>query len=232
MHKQRFVNKTSHGTGNRCLDANKAGSEEMTSTKTFVATALVMAIMGWNLAGKWGKEKIDEVQAMVNNFEEFLQSSDLWIKQVIEFLGDFCFLQIIGRGPSYSAALQGALMFKEAARNPAEGILGGEFRHGPMEMVKEGFKAVVYAPQGKTFEQSFKMAEDIASYNGKVVLITNSVNKINHKNIHNLQIPATNEDLFPILGIIPLQFIVNKFALNKDIDPGHFIRGSKVTTIE
>ncbi len=41
-------------------------------------------------------------------------------------------------------------MFKEAVRNPAGGTLGGEFRHGPMEMVREGFYAVVFATKGKT----------------------------------------------------------------------------------
>ena len=49
------------------------------------------------------------------------------------------FIQFIGRGPLYATANQSELMFKEAAKIPAAGTLGGEFRHGPIEMVKAGF---------------------------------------------------------------------------------------------
>ena len=53
--------------------------------------------------------------------------------------------------------LQGALMIMEAARNPAAGIFGGEFRHGPLEMSKKGFRAIVFAPLGVTYEQGIKL---------------------------------------------------------------------------
>ncbi len=40
-------------------------------------------------------------------------------------------------------------------------------------MVREGFRAVLFAPVGKTFDQSLKMAMDIARFKGKVLIITN-----------------------------------------------------------
>jgi len=211
---------------------SKAGPEEMTSTKTFVSTLLVMAIMGWSLAGIWGREKIAMLDKAIDELETLLTVSNPWLNSAIDFLGDFHFLQIIGRGPSYATARQSALMFKEAARTPAEGILGGEFRHGPMEMVTEGFQAVVFAPRGNTFHQSLKMAHDIATCGGRVVLITNASKEQGNKNIHVLRIPETDECLFPLLGIVPLQLIVNQFALRRGIQPGHFVRGAKVTTVE
>ncbi len=69
-----------------------------------------------------------------------------WIPEINSCLGDHNHIEIIGRGPSYSSVQQAALMFREAVRRPAGGNLGGEFRNGPMEMVKEGFRAVVFAP--------------------------------------------------------------------------------------
>jgi glucosamine--fructose-6-phosphate aminotransferase (isomerizing) len=211
---------------------SRAGKEEMTSTKTFISTTLVMLILGWSLSGNWDSAKIDEVKRLIVDIENLLQTHSEWAPAIIEFLGDYCFLQIIGRGPSYSAALQGSLMFKEAARNPAEGILGGEFRHGPMEMVNRDFKAIVFAPIGKTFEQSINMAKNIAEFQGKVVLITNADIKLTFRKIHMVKISESDEFLFTIPGIIPVQLVVNQLALNKGFKPGYFNRGAKVTTIE
>ncbi len=211
---------------------SKAGPEEMTSTKTFVSTALVILILSWSLSGQWNTIKAGEASWIIDGVENMLQTRETWISPIMDFLSDFTFLEIIGRGPSYSLALQGALMFKEALRIPAEGILGGEFRHGPMEMVQKGFKAVVFAPVGKTYKQSIKMASDIIKFGGKVILITNKEIHLTGKNIHVIMLPKTDEYLFSIPGIVPLQLTVDQWAKKRGIEPGRFTRGAKVTTIE
>jgi glucosamine--fructose-6-phosphate aminotransferase (isomerizing) len=153
---------------------SKAGHEEMTSTKSYVSIALVKLIFSWALAGKWTRQKIAEIQQLIDNIDELLASHQNWMPEISRFFGEYDYIELIGRGPAYSSVLQGALMFKEAVRNPAGGSLGGEFRHGPMEMVREGFNAVLFAAEGKTFDQSLKMAKDIAGFKGKVMLITNA----------------------------------------------------------
>jgi glucosamine--fructose-6-phosphate aminotransferase (isomerizing) len=123
-------------------------------------------------------------------------------------------------------------MFMEAARNPAAGIYGGEFRHGPMEMAKKGFRAVILAPLGSTYEQGVKLANDITKYGGRVVMITNNLAGFDNPDIHPVRIPCKDEYLFPIAAIVPLQFIVNQWAVDEGNEPGNFTMGAKVTTIE
>ncbi len=65
-------------------------------------------------------------------------------------------------------------MFREALHLPAAATLGGEFRHGPMEMVNEGFRSILFAPAGKHMIKSIRMAEDIAGFGGKVLLFSNT----------------------------------------------------------
>jgi glucosamine--fructose-6-phosphate aminotransferase (isomerizing) len=139
---------------------------------------------------------------------------------------------MIGRGPAYASVNQGALMFKEAVRNPAGGSFGGEFRHGPMEMVREGFRAFLFAPDGNTFEQSLKMAKDIASFNGKVIIISNRKLNLSNPNIHVFRLDVNDEYLFAIGSIIPLQFMVNSRAIELGREPGYFTRGAKITKSE
>ncbi len=77
-----------------------------------------------------------------------------------------------------------------------------------------------------------KLAEDIIRFGGKVVLITNSLAAFNNTNIYPLRIPCQDEYLFPIPAIVPLQFIVNQWAVDEGHEPGNFTMGAKVTTTE
>ncbi len=210
----------------------KAGKEEMTSTKTYTATSLISFILGWYLSGRWNEEKIGIARHLSGNFRTYLSDYDSLMKKMLSFFGDVQTLQIIARGPSFSTASQSALMFKEALHIPATGILGGEFRHGPMEMVTEGFKAILFAAEGNTFTQSIKMAEDIAGFGGKVLLITNDKLKREDKNIMQVFIDEPDEYLFSVQGILPVQLFIDSYAKSKGFETGSFSRGAKVTETE
>jgi glucosamine--fructose-6-phosphate aminotransferase (isomerizing) len=211
---------------------SKAGREDMTSTKTYISTLLVLYIYSYILSGKWNPCSMPELNSVTDAVRSIIESREEWLSSVMDFLGHPPFVQVIGRGPSYSSVQQGALMFMEAARNPAAGILGGEFRHGPLEMSKKGFRAVVLAPVGATYDQGIKLSEDITRFGGKVVLITNSSAQYLNSSIFPLRIPCKDEDLFPIPAIIPLQLMVNQWATDEGHEPGDFIMGAKVTTTE
>lgn len=211
---------------------SKGGKEEMTSTKTYVSTALVSFILGWYLSGNWNNNKINMIKHLIENFKTTLTDYNYWVDDALEFLGELPALQIIARGPVFSTACQSALMFKEATGIPATGNLGGEFRHGPMEMVKEGFKSILFAAKGKTLSQSIKMAEDIAEFGGKVLLITNAKLQLPNKNIMLIFIDEQDEYLFSIQSIIPVQLLIDSYTKAKGYEAGSFSCGAKVTLTE
>lgn len=210
----------------------KAGLEEMTSTKTYTSTSLVSFILGWYLDGKWNEEKVKTIIKLADNFKSSLSNNQEWVESMLSFLGDLQTLQIIARGPAFSTACQSALMFREALHIPATGMLGGEFRHGPMEMVSEGFKAILFAASGNTYIQSIKMAEDIAGFGGKVLLITNKKTDLKEDNIMQLFIDEPDEYLFSVQAILPVQLFIDQYAKSKGFEAGSFSRGAKVTETE
>jgi glucosamine--fructose-6-phosphate aminotransferase (isomerizing) len=211
---------------------SRAGREEMTSTKTYVSTLLVLSIFARVLGGKWKPGLMPELNIALEAVDALINTNKEWLAPAMSILEHPPFVQVIGRGPSYSSVLQGALMIMEAARNPAAGIYGGEFRHGPMEMSKKGFRAIILAPLGDTYRQGIKLAEDITKFGGRVVVITNSPDSFNNPDIYSIQVPCKDEYLFPIPAIIPLQFIVNHMALDAGHEPGNFLMGAKVTLTE
>jgi len=210
----------------------KAGKEEMTSTKTYVSTLLVSYILGMYLAEKWNEEKKDRIRNLIDSFRLTLNYCETWVIDALSFLGNLPALQIIARGAVFATAQQSALMFKEAVKIAASGNLGGEFRHGPMEMVKDGFKSIMFIPKGKTFAQNIKMAEDIAGFGGKVLLITNEKINFSSPNIMQVYINEQDEYLFAIQSIIPVQMFIDSYAKQKGFEAGSFSRGAKVTVTE
>jgi glucosamine--fructose-6-phosphate aminotransferase (isomerizing) len=209
-----------------------AGKEEMTSTKTYVVATLVSFILGWYLSGNWNDEKINITKRLINNFKRTLTDYQSWLNDILVFFGDLQMLQIIARGPAFSTASQCALMFKEAIRIAATGILGGEFRHGPMEMVTDGFKSILFASKGSTLSQSIKMAEDIIEFGGKILVITNKKLNLSARNFMQIFLDEPDEYLFSIQSVIPVQLFIDSYAKSKGFEAGSFSRGSKVTTIE
>ena len=210
----------------------KAGKEEMTSTKTYVSTLLASYILGMYLAGRWNEKSKEKVKNLIDSFSLTLEFCKTWVNDALSFFGDLPALQIIARGAVFATAQQSALMFKEAVKVAASGNLGGEFRHGPMEMVKDGFKSIMFTPGGKTFAQNLKMAEDIAGFGGKVLLITNKKINLSNSNIMQVYIDEQDEYLFAIQSIIPVQIFIDSFAKQRGFEAGSFSRGAKVTVTE
>jgi glucosamine--fructose-6-phosphate aminotransferase (isomerizing) len=99
-------------------------------------------------------------------------------------------------------------------------------------MVGEGFRAVVFAPAGKTLDQSLRMAKDIAGFGGRVLVITNQEPGLSDPGIFVFRLDVRDEYLFAIGSIIPVQFMVNDRATQLGREPGYFTRGAKVTRTE
>lgn len=73
----------------------------------------------------------------------------------------------IATGAYASSALTGALITKEASKVSAEGFIGGEFRHGPLETSGNGMLAVLMGKPGdETLE---KLAAEMQA-NGTIVV--------------------------------------------------------------
>jgi len=211
---------------------SKAGKEEMTSTKTYISTYLATYILSLALSGKFNKTSIAEIEASIEIVIDLLKNKNQWLTDAVKTIAHVPFVQLVGRGCVFATAQQSALMFMEATRNPASALLGGEFRHGPMEMIKKGSRVVIFAPTGVTYNQSISATTDVLKFGAEVLLITDQVSPIKDDNLFTIVIPYTNEALFVITSAIPMQLIVNQWSIEEKNEPGDFTRGAKVTAIE
>ena len=140
----------------------------------------------------------------------------------------------LGRGFSYSIALEGALKLKELSYVHAEGYPAGEMKHGPLALIEDGMPVVVLAPRDDYYKKTISNMQEVIARGAKVLLITNkSKNKVVSENIwEEIEVEDTNYDLMPFLLTIPLQKLAYYSALKKGYDIDKPRNLAKSVTVE
>jgi len=140
-----------------------------------------------------------------------------------EFPGTNGPLYFFGRGPSVASARAAGLLFHEMARMPSIPMSGGNFRHGPLEVMDENFRAIGFSPKDGDEQLNMALAADIRRAGGQVRLIGPN-GDWSYKPLSPL--------LAPLVEIIPAQRAAIRTAHARGITPGEFRYGSKVTRTE
>jgi len=208
-----------------------AGAERGPASKTYTATLAVAYLSAMYLTSTVSKERTQPLYAAADAMEAFLERWEEKIRGLTGFLGETDCLSLLGRGPSLASAMAGALILKEATKIRAEGMSGGQFRHGPLEVVTPDFAAVVFATKGRTRDINLRLARDIAEFGGKVVIV-DSDKELEGERIFNLVLPPLDEFCTPLLEILPIQLLSWSAATERGLQPGRFDKAAKVTLCE
>lgn len=216
----------SHSSVSLCT---RAGAEVPVATKTYTGCLALLHLLARSLIGRLGSQNYTDLLNVADQLAVLLKTWVNWLEPAVEHLQSASFLSLLGRGPAVASAMTGALMLKEAARLNAVGLSGGQFRHGPMEAVSPEVGVILLANQGRTWELSQRLATDIASHGGRVVLVGQ---EIADPAVVNLPLPTTDEFLSPILEILAVQLLANQFAERAGIIPGQFRWSGKVIHTE
>ncbi len=202
--------------------------EKAVSTRTYLASLILLDLIAKSLVDELDKNCISTFKDIIKIMKKILNDYRKNYNDIKDFVGFPDYICLISRGYSYSSIIAGELFMKEVAKYPAIGFESGEFRHGPMEMVEEGFFAIVVASAGETYELNIKLVHEIIEKGGKVLLITNKKITIDDANVLIIKLDKTEELISPIIDIIPIQFVANIIAEIKNLEVGEFRWSSKV----
>ena len=101
-------------------------------------------------------------------------------------------------GASFSSAAMAALMTVEATKLDSTALTGGQFRHGPLELVREGFRAVLFLGSGVERELNELTALDIARFGGRcLVIAANPPASLRREGIRYLNCPKSPRPCCP-----------------------------------
>lgn len=184
-----------------------------TYTGTMAALLLLAAAVLEEPQDKWRAALNNAIHALPAAIEEAVFQSEDWNA----FLADAPVVHLLGRGPSLASVREGALLFNEAARTPSAGVSAALFRHGPVEIVDQRFRAIVFASQAQTREIDLALARDLEAMGGKTRVY---------------QVRGVPSPFEPMVEIAPVQIAACRLAESKGVDPGDFRYATLVTLAE
>jgi glucosamine--fructose-6-phosphate aminotransferase (isomerizing) len=206
----------------------QAGHEFSVSCKTYVAALmalqwLVDILRGGDLDA--ARRELEDAAPCVQSYLE------CWKQHVVQFAQRLEGIRhsvvfLVGRGASLAAIGTGALIVKESARFPAEGMSSAAFRHGPWEMLGDETFVLVFAGADVTRDLNIRLVEDIRRQHAQAELVGNNAT------FSPCRLSAVPSSTQPILEILPVQMMSLALAAHMGREPGRFVLASKVTTRE
>ena len=169
------------------------------------------------------------------NFEDFSKSisktldNPTNIQQIAKELKEISDIYILGRGINYPIATESALKLKELTYIHAEGIAGGELKHGPLALMDSKVFVIILNPNDSTYSDTLTSAREIKARGAKIIGISDVKNDVYD---YWIEMPKINEVLYPISEVIPIQLLSYYAALEKDTDPDYPRNLAKSVTVK
>ena len=196
------------------------------SSKAFIGQLAALAMLTVyfgrqrEMALVMGKRIVSELSKLPELARNILKSSPE-IEKLAKKYQDYKNFWFIGRKYNYPVVLEGALKLKELSYLHAEGIAGGELKHGSLALIDENFPTIAICPSDSVYEKMVSNIEEVKTRGGPVIAVATQGNE-EIKNLVDdvIYIPKTLEMLTPILSVIPLHLFAYYMAalLGYDID--------------
>ncbi|MHA7647858.1 glutamine--fructose-6-phosphate transaminase (isomerizing) [Nitrosopumilus sp. S4] len=195
------------------------------ATKSFTSQLVILYKIVEKLMNKGITIDFDKISQTVSKTLENPKK----IQQIAKELKDISDIYILGRGMHYPIAIEAALKLKELTYIHAEGIAGGELKHGPLALMDSNVFVVIINPNDSTFTDTLTSAREIKARSAKIIGISDIESDVYD---YWIEIPKTDELTYPISEIIPIQLLSYYAALEKDTDPDYPRNLAKSVTVK
>jgi len=213
-----------------------AGLERsVAATKTYTTTCAVLAMLAAYMPGgeplRANMEQLPELVAAALTNEEN-------IARVAERYTHAHDCVVLGRVFQYSTAREMALKLAETCYVVAIPFSSADFRHGPAALVERGFPAIIFAPPGKSSDDSFALLQWLRERDADCLVIAEEDRLLELATVPiKLNLPAIStvnniniaELLSPIPYIVPGQLFAHYLALYKGLNPDRPRSLTKIT---
>ncbi len=200
-----------------------SGTEATVSTKSYLNTPVAHQRLVAAVTGGAG-DNIYDTAKLVENFEVPGVLAELAAAHAVTPGARMAF---IGNRDDASTALYAGLITKEAAKVAAEGFIGGQFRHGPLELAGPGLTAVLFGCYEDDDNRSLAdLAGELVGAGSSVLL----VGDLQLPGAHTVFVRAAGDLAGLACGSLVAQHLAVQVAKARGIEPGAFSFGQKVTT--
>jgi glucosamine--fructose-6-phosphate aminotransferase (isomerizing) len=195
------------------------------ATKSFTSQLAII----YKITDKLCNGCINPDWAKVSAVISQILSSHSKIKEIAKNLKEISDIYVLGRGIHLSIAREAALKLKELSYIHAEGIAGGELKHGPLALMDSNVYVIIINPNDSTYSDTMNSANEIKARGAKIIGISDKKSDIYD---YWIEIPTIDETLYPIIEIIPIQLLAYYTALEKKTDPDYPRNLAKSVTVK
>jgi glutamine---fructose-6-phosphate transaminase (isomerizing) len=200
-----------------------SGEEATVSSKSYMNSLAAHHLIVDKLTGVSADESVRTVLSAAEELERWTAPVDFLRSVATSTVAEVSpRMALIGTGNQAATALMGALIIKEAAKLGAEGFVGGEFRHGPLEMAGSGLTAVLYT--GRAEQQHLRQLGSELVASGSHVI------ELGSTNAEPIYLEASSELSHMLLETKFTQLLSVELARAQGITPGEFRFGKKITS--
>lgn len=198
------------------------------ATKSFTSQLAVIHRLADEIAGGGGGGGFDPAAAAAAISD--VLSDHARIRGLAARLKDVSDIYVLGRGVHYPIAAEAALKIKELTYIHAEGMAGGELKHGPLALIDSSVYVIVINPGDSTFDDMVTGAREIRARGAKIIGVSDKDSDVYD---HWVRIPRmADESAYPAVEIVPLQLLAYYLALERDTDPDHPRNLAKSVTVK
>ncbi len=210
------------------------------STKAFTGQVTILTLLAVYLAEHRGSIEPARKQAILRGLASVPQDVQ-WtldhcedrVRHIAERLYESRNALYLGRGYSFPVALEGALKLKEISYIHAEGYPAAEMKHGPIALIDENMPVFVVTTNPSAYDKIVSNIEQVKARHGVVIAIVHQGDTtIRGLADHVIEIPETEEQVSPLLSVIPLQLLSYHIAVLRGCNVDQPRNLAKSVTVE
>jgi glucosamine--fructose-6-phosphate aminotransferase (isomerizing) len=212
-----------------------AGPERsVAATKTYTTTCAILAQLAAMLPG--GEALHGPLDHLPELVAEALRS-EATVGRLIERYVHARDCVVLGRGFQYSTARETALKLAETCYVVATPFSTADFRHGPLALVERGLPVIVFAPPGRTLDDTRDLLTWLRAQKADCVAIAEDARALEMATtalpLVLPQLPGNRPEVVELLAPIPYvvygQLLALHLALHKGLNPDEPRSLTKVT---
>jgi glucosamine--fructose-6-phosphate aminotransferase (isomerizing) len=195
------------------------------ATKSFTSQLAILFKIIEKLSNNTIKVDFEEMSRAISKMLEDRNK----IKNIANEMKEISDIYVLGRGIHYPIAIEAALKLKELTYIHAEGIPGGELKHGPLALMDSGVLVIIINPNDSTYLDTLTSANQIKSRGAKIIGISDVPSNTYD---YWIELPKSSDLTYIISEIIPIQLLSYYAALEKNTDPDYPRNLAKSVTVK
>ncbi len=228
-----IVNQSTSSLANQAdlvIDMNCGPEIGVAATKSFTAQLVIIYKIAQVLTDNDISINWNEISRLVSK----VLHNSANIKGIAKELKNISDIYVLGRGINYPIAIEAALKLKELTYIHAEGIPGGELKHGPLALMDSNVFVITINPDDSTYSDMLTSAREIKARGAKIIGVSDIPSDVYDFWI---EIPVsgkkeTDVAAYPISEIILIQLLSYYAAIEKDTDPDYPRNLAKSVTVK